>query len=557
MAADRPQGQGKAGQTRNAARPSVAAQPAKPATYVGAPAGATPPRKVGGVPIARPPAGGTQAAAPKPAPAKVAQPAKVAAGASPPRAAPAKAAPEAQAKALAEARGQESVRLFAIGAALHRRGRFADASRAYGRAILFNPEFPDAYANLGVALRAQGKSEAAVACLRRALALRPDGANIHSNLGNALRDLGRLEEAAVALQQALRLAPDAPEILYNFGLVLRDMGRFDTALSCFEAVLKLRPEHADCRYDRALTLLHTGDLARGFAEFESRWKLRRNPPRQFDQPRWNGQAIPGKTLLIHTEPGFSDAIQFARYATLAKKKSGATLALECPAEMARLLGTLAAVDRIAIQGGPLGAFDAHIPIMSLPALMGTTAQNVPANVPYLSPPAVGAVALPNLVPSALKVGIVWAGSPATRADQHRSCPFVHFLDLAQVPGVVLYSLQTGEAAGEARALAAEPLIFEIGPVLADFADLATVLSRLDLVVSVDTAAAHLAGALGKPVWVMVPAAPEWRYLARGETVPWYPAARLFRQDRLGEWRPLIERVAGELRGVAATLRDAI
>ena len=447
---------------------------------------------------------------------------------------------------------REAVRLFALGAALQRQGQLEDAGLAYGRAILFNPNFPDAYANLGVALRAQGKSEAAVACLRRALGLRPGGASFHSNLGNALRDQGRLEEAAAALQQALRLAPDAPEILYNFGLVLRDMGRFDTALSCFEAVLKLRPEHADCRYDRALTLLQAGDLKRGFAEFESRWKLRRNPPRAFAQPRWNGQAIPGKTLLVHAEPGFGDAIQFARYAALAKRKSGATLVLECPAELARLMETLEAVDRIAIRGGPLPAFDAHIPIMSLPALLGTTAANVPASVPYLSAPEIRAVVLPELVAGALKVGIVWAGSPATRADRHRACPFVQFLDLAQVPGVVLYSLQTGEAARDVRALAAEPLVFETGQVIADFADLATALVQLDLVVSVDTATAHLAGALGKPVWTLLSAIGDWHWSASGDKTPWYPTMRLFRQKTRGDWAEVMANVRAELQRTAGS-----
>jgi hypothetical protein len=444
------------------------------------------------------------------------------------------------------------VRLFALGAALQRQGRLEDSARAYGRAILFDPAFSDAYANLGVALRAQGKSEAAVACHRRALALKPDAANFYSNLGNALRELGRLEDAAAALQQALRLAPDAPEILYNFGLVLRDMGRLDTALSCFEAVLKLRPEHADCRYDRALTLLQAGDLKRGFVEYESRWKLRRNPPRPFDRPRWNGQVIPGKTLLVHVEPGFGDAIQFARYAAFAKKKSGATLVLECPAELARLMETLEAVDRIAIRGGPLPAFDAHIPIMSLPALMGTTAKNVPATVPYLKAPEIRGVALAELMPQAFKVGIVWAGNPAARADRHRSCPFAHFLDLAGVPGVAVYSLQTGEAARDVRTLAAEPLVFETGQTLADFADLAAALVQLDLVVSVDTATAHLAGALAKPVWTLLPAVPDWRWSASGEKTPWYPTMRLFRQKTRGDWTEVMIEVCAELQRFVST-----
>lgn len=495
-------------------------------------------------------AGGT----PKPrVPARPAKPATVVAA--PRKAAPRAAAPTVSpqpgpAQALQDARGRESKRLFALGAALHRQGRIDDAVRAYGRAIVFDPRFADAYANLGVAFRAQGKSEAAEACAARAIALQPDRANFHSNLGNAFRDQGRYEEAAAALQQALRLAPDAPEILYNFGLVLRDMGRLDTALSCFDAVLKSRPDHAECRYDRALALLQAGDLKRGFAEYEARWKLRRNPPRAFDRPRWNGQAMAGKTLLVHAEAGFGDAIQFARFAALAKKKSGASLVLECPAELARLMETIEAVDRIAIRGGPLPAFDTHIPMMSLPALMETAAATIPASVPYLGGPEIRAVALPDFAPGALKVGIVWAGSSTARADRHRSCPFVHFLDLAHVPGVVLYGLQGGEAAGDVRKHAAEPLVFETGPLLADYADMASAIVQLDLVVSVDATCAHLAGALGKPVWTLLPDVADWRWTARGQKSPWYPSMRLFSQKTRGDWGGLMAEVAAELRTFA-------
>ena len=553
MAADRTD-------NRDRPAPKIAAPaPAKPAMPVRAPAVRAPTvRAPTGVtkPVVRPPAVASVKVAPAapasapaaPTRAAVARPAASPAAAKP---AAAPAAPAAPADAMADARGREAARLFALGAALHRQGRLDDACRAYGRALLFKPDFPDAYTNLGVALRAQGKSEAAVACHRRALALKSDGANYHSNLGNALRDLGRLGEAAEALQQALRIAPNAPEILYNFGLVLRDMGRFDTALSCFEAVLKIQPEHAECRHDRALTLLFAGDLKRGFAEYESRWKLRRNPPRQFDKPRWNGKAMPGKTLLIHAEAGFGDAIQFARYAALAKKNSGATVVLECPPELARLLETLDAVDRIAIRGAPLPAFDAHIPMLSLPALMGTTAQTVPATVPYLTPPEIRAIVLPNLVPNAMKVGIAWAGMPATRAERHRACPFVHFLDLAQVPGVVLYSLQTGEAARDLRDRAAEPLVFDSGQALADYADLATAINQLDLVVSVDTAIAHLAGALAKPVWTLLSSVGDWRWSANGEKTPWYPSMRLFRQKTHGAWAEVMAEAGAELRRIAS------
>ncbi len=441
----------------------------------------------------------------------------------------------------ATAYAREAIRLFALGVDLHRRGRLADAARAYGRALLFNPTLADVHNNLGVALRAQGKLEAAVACYRRAGALKPEAANYQSNMGNALRELGRLEEAAQAMQQALRLAPGASGILYNFGLVLRDMGRTDTALNCFDAVLKADPDHAEAHFDRALTWLQAGDLKRGFAEFEWRRKLKRNPPRPFKQPPWNGGDLAGKTLLLHREPGLGDAIQFARYIPLAKKKGG-TVILECQAELARLLETVAGVDRVVIHGGPLPAFDVHAPLLSLPRLLSGG-----ASVPYLRPPAINAIGIGRAGAGALKVGIVWAGEGDDGkdgggngghdggADRHRSCPFAHFLELAGVSGVALYSLQKGAARRDLDRHAAEALVTDIGQVIADYADAAAAIAKLDLVVGVDGPMVHLAGALGVPTWTLLSDIPDWRWGRTGDATPWYPSMRLFRQKTLGDW----------------------
>lgn len=470
-----------------------------------------------------------------PASLKAAPRPKVAAG--PATAAKPGAAPDAAAYA------REAVRLFAIGVDLHRRGRLADAVRAYGRSLLFNPHVPDVYNNLGVALRAQGKREAAVASYRRAVALNPEAANYRSNMGNALRELGRFEDAAVALQQALRLAPGSPEILYNFGLVLREMGRSDTALGCFNAVLKAKPDHAEAHFDRALTFLQMGDFKQGFAEFEWRWKLRRARPRTFKQPAWDGRDLAGATLFVHHEPGLGDTIQFARYAALARKKGGRVI-VECPAELARLLETLDGVERVVIHGSPLPPFDVHAPLLSLPRLLGTTAETVPADVPYLRPPSLNPLGLPAADPKAIRVGVVWSSEARADGnrpgeDRHRTCPFPHVLELAGIPGVTLYSLQRGEAAGDLGRHAAEALMLDVGGLIADYADAAAAVARLDLIIGVDVPMVHLAGALGVPTWTLLSGIGDWRWGAAGETTPWYPSMRLLRQKTRGDWAGLL------------------
>ena len=489
----------------------------------------------------RPDSTAPRKAAPRPAQVIVGAPRKTSAG-GPAPVAP-KPAGQPAAAPDASGRGREAVRLFALGVDLHRRGRLAEAVRAYGRVLLFNPTLADVYNNLGVALRALGKLEAAVACYRRAAALKPESANYHSNMGNALRELDRLEEAAAAMQAALRLAPGAAGTIYNFGLVLRDMGRTDTALNCFDVVLKTAPDHAEAHFDRALTLLQAGDLKRGFAEFEWRWKLKRNPPRDFAQPAWDGGDLAGKTLLIHREPGLGDAIQFARYVPLAKKK-GAVVILECPTELARLMETVDGVDRVVVHGNPLPAFDVHAPMLSLPRILGGGAL-VPTGVPYVRPPAVDAVGIGASVPGALKVGVVWA-SEAPGRDRRRACPFEHFLELAGVAGTTLYSLQRGDAGRDLRRHAAEALILDVGPMMTDYADAASAIAKFDLVIGVDCPMIHLAGALGVPTWTLLSDIPDWRWGTAGDRTPWYPSMRLFRQSARGDWA-----------GVVAAAREAL
>ena len=440
---------------------------------------------------------------------------------------------------------REAVRLFTIAADCHRRGDLKGAVGGYPQALLLNPSFPDPYNNLGVALRAMGRYEAAVACYRRSLGIRPGNAGLYSNLGNALRDLDRYVEAAAPHKMAVELAPDMPDAIYNLGLVLRDLGQMNDALAWFERALKRNPDHVECRWDRALTLLQMEDFEKGFPEYEWRWRLSATPKRTFDQPRWDGSDLAGRTILLHQEQGLGDMIQFIRYAPLVKALGG-TVLVECQPELARLFSTARGVDKIVIKDNRLPPFDVYAPLLSLPGILGTTLETVPAKVPYLAGPELHNLHLPIPVGSRLNVGIVWAGKVTHANDRRRSCPVEHLIGLTGLPGVTFYSLQKGAAAGDLARHACEALVMDMGDKLQDFADTAVVLSQLDLVIAVDTAVVHLAGALGRPTWVLLPVTGDWRWLdGRGDN-PWYPTVRPFRQESAGDWAGVMTRVQAAL-----------
>jgi len=438
-------------------------------------------------------------------------------------------------------REREAVRLFAQGLERHRAGDFDAAARFYGQALLLDARLPDVYNNMGVVLRRLGKHEAAVACYRRALVLKPDNAGAFTNLGNVLRELGRLEVSAAAHRRAVALAPKSADAHYNLGLVLRDLGEADTALDEFAATLKFDPNHVDCRWDRALTLLQKGDFKQGFKEYEWRWKLSRAEKRDIKQPPWDGGALNGKTILIHAEQGFGDLIHFARYIPMVKAKGG-NVVVEVPPPLARLFSTVPGVGQVVNAGAALPKFDVYAPMMSLARLFGTTLETIPAKVPYLKAPEAHAPQLPATMSRARKVGIVWAGRPTHQNDANRSVKFTNFVELLGLPQTTVYSLQQGPAADDIVAAGCQAFCLDIGRRMRDFADTAGVIQQLDLVITVDTAVAHLAGAMGKPVWVVLPYPGDWRWLLGRDDSPWYPTMRLFRQHRPGAWGPVFERV---------------
>lgn len=437
--------------------------------------------------------------------------------------------------------------------ALRRTGRSEEAMARYRQAIELQPSFHTAHNNLGNLLRESGRLDEAIASYRRALELKADYLEAHNNLGGALMESGRPEQAIEQYRRAVELRSDLPELHNNLGKAFRAAGRVDDAIAAHDRALSLNPDNADAHWNRGLMLLLSGQFEPGWDEYEWRWRVPefRSPRRNFRQPLWTGQPLRGRRILLHAEQGFGDTIQFARYAPLVAQAGGRVI-LECPPELLRLLRTLGGVEQLVAAGQPLPEFDLHCPLLSLPRAFRTTPQNVPNLIPYLhADPAIAAnwkrrLQLPT---DRLRVGLIWAGSSANPNDRNRSLPLEALAPLTACENVAFYHLQAGPASAEA-----EKGLFRFmnpPPHFVDFADLAGLIANLDLIVTVDTAAAHLAGALAAPVWTLLPFAPDWRWLRDCQDSAWYPTMRLFRQPEIGEWGAVVRQLAADLSQVAA------
>ena len=437
-----------------------------------------------------------------------------------------------------------------LGTSLQALGRTQEAMGHFEQAAALQPNLAEPRYNLGMAQRERGQTEAAAESFRKAVDLKPDLAPAWNNLGNALREMGRLEEAVNCYQSALRLRPNHAITLHNLGLTFRGLMQLDDAMRCFDAALASDPNHHECRVSRATTLLLRGDFERGWREYEARWEVKRAfTKRDYPQPLWDGQDPDGKTILLHSEQGFGDAIQFARYAPLLASR-GARVVLECRPELKTLFEGLRGVQQVIVAGEPPPHFDFHCPLMSLPRVCGTTVETVPSGVPYLHADLARVDQwAQKLSGHAWRVGLAWAGAAGNLNDRDRSTTLKHFAPLAGVPGVEFYSLQKGPASSEAATLPPPTRLSDISADLNDFADTAAAIQNLDLVICVDTAVGHLAGALGKPVWALLAFSPDWRWMIDRSDTPWYPTMRLFRQAGRGEWDSVMDRVVDELRAV--------
>ena len=429
--------------------------------------------------------------------------------------------------------------------------RPADAAASFERALTLHPDDFDCLMGLANCRLAQDDPVAAEVHLRRAIAVDPESAAGWNQLGVALGRQDRYQEARVAFLRAAQLEETGggdDDSFVNLTVNLRDAGQTREALDLFEATLARKPSvYALLGY--AHVLLLGGHLPEGWHFYEFRWlhyPLRDLRP-GFDLPVWSGQNLDGKTILLREEQGFGDMIQFIRYAKYVKAL-GATVLVRTTPAMTNLARGFPGIDRVLAPGEPNPNFDYYINLLSLPRVFGTDVDSVPAEVPYLHAEAERMASwAPRLGPAAaLKIGIAWAGSPLHQADRYRSISLHSIAPLAARPGVRLYSLQKGPAADRLQSSPPDFEIVNLGPELEDFCDTAAVIAQLDLVICVDTAVAHLAGALGKRVWVLLPQPPDFRWLEHSEETPWYPTMRLFRQRVRGDWDDVVERVAAAL-----------
>jgi tetratricopeptide (TPR) repeat protein len=423
-------------------------------------------------------------------------------------------------------------------------GRLGEAEAHYRSIVAAFPERGDVWNNLGSLLAGQMRLEPALGCFGHAITLDPRAPQAHTNRGSALAMLGRLDDARDALAQALALDPRNADALATLGNVAVAELALDAAVDAYQRALALRPEHASARLGRALVRLVRGDLGEAWADYEAR--LPSSNASAHGVARWRGEPLPAGTVLVHAEQGLGDTLHFARYLPLVRERV-ASVVFEVQPQVMRLAGPAFTGVRVIAVGDPRPPHDAVAPLLSLPGIFGTTLASIPGTAPYLaSDPMRHAAWAHRLAPRrGLRVGLVWAGNPGHRNDRNRSLPPALLGALDEVPGVQWYSLQKPD--GLAASLPASLGAIDLAGMLGDFADTAAALAHLDLVVTVDTSVAHLAGALGREAWVLLPHSPDWRWLLERSDSPWYPSLRLFRQQERGAWEPVIAAVAQALR----------
>lgn len=462
-----------------------------------------------------------------------------------------------------------------LGNAHNEKGEFAEAQRSYLRAIELKPDFSDAYNGLGDVLRKQDRFEEAEQACRRAIELNPKLAAAHNNLGNALQGLGRLSAAIECFREAIRLQPKLASPHYNLGHAFRDLERLSEAAESYRRALEADPSHAGAHndlgntfmrlrdfelaavhYDRALELqpeLAIGHLSKaglallqqdfelGWQEYEWRWKMPDvGGERVFEEPKWDGRPLANKTILIYAEQGFGDTLQFVRYASLVHAL-GARIVFECQRPLLRLLSHCEGIDDLVGVGDKLPPFDFQIALLSVPRILKTTLKTIPTRFPYLfADPTLVAQWRDKLQPlKGLRIGINWHGRGGRGTFRRRDLPLADLLALGSQLGQQFVCLQREIEPAEQAQLADAPNIVRLGDhvdtIHGAFMDTAAVMKNLDLVITSDTAIAHLAGGLGVPVWVGLPFVPDWRWLLDRADSPWYPTMRLFRQKSPGDW----------------------
>ena len=429
------------------------------------------------------------------------------------------------------------------------RGQAEEALQAFNKILGRVPGHPDARANRSAAYAALGRYEEALADCEAVLSYAPAHAIAHYNRANALASLGRPADALVAYDRVLALFPQHVRAWNNRGDTLSVLKRHAEAVASFGKAIALKPDYADAHMNQSLALLATSDYARGFAAYEWRWKRTGMPARRdYGRPLWLGEyPLERKTILLYSEQGLGDSIQYARYVPMLAR-AGATVVLEVQAELKSLLSRLAGATQVVARGEKLPAFDVQCPLGSLPLACKTELAKVPAEIPYLAADESRVAKWRSRVEMMKKprVALVWAGNANHANDRNRSIALSKLKPLWENNAAGFVSLQREVRATDADTLKNTSAILSLGDELADLDDAAAIVALCDLIISVDTSVVHLAAAMGRPTWVLLPFSPDWRWTLEGEHTPWYPTARLFRQPKLGDWGSVIERVSAEL-----------
>jgi tetratricopeptide (TPR) repeat protein len=462
-------------------------------------------------------------------------------------------------------------------------GEIEEAITYYRKALTIDPELPEGYINLGFLAVDQGHLDGAVLFFQKTVELDPYSAENFFNLGNVYKDKqeinksiesfqeairlrpdyhqalnnlalllhgqGRLEEAIAFFYQALEARADEAEIFNNLGNVYKDQKRMEQAVEAYRRAVNLNPTYPEGHWNLALALLMTRNFEQGWPEYEWRWKIKGVISRgDFERPLWDGRPLEGKRILLYAEQGFGDTVQFIRYVPSVLERGGRVV-VECQPELVSLLQTMKGIEAVIPHGNPLPNFDVQCPLLSLPLIFRTDLSTIPSPIPYLRTDPEKVQKWRDRLASDqgnYKVGLVWAGKPDHSNDHNRSISFNELWPLFLIPGISFYGLQRGTAAMPAKESPPGPNWVNLSDELYDFSETGAAIQNLDLIISVDTAVAHLAGALGRPVWTLLPFAPDWRWLLDREDTPWYPTMKLFRQTTFRQWAGAIKKVAAQL-----------
>ncbi len=432
---------------------------------------------------------------------------------------------------------------FSLGNLYVKQGNFFQAQTCYEKELAINPQHADAHCNLGVAYIHQQKLNKAMDCFKQALAIDENHVDALCCLGNAYIDKNDLSLALIYLEKAFAINNRHTDTLNNLGLLYKNKNKLTEAMACYKQATQVDPYYANAHFNLAIILLLSGDYAAGWQEYEWRFKANKQltPEQQFPNCQlWQGEKLLAKTLLIYAEQGLGDAIHFIRYITLVAPLVD-NIIVQCSPLLHRLFRSIPQIKQLISFDQPLPQFDVYFPLMSLPRLFNTHLQTIPANVPYLCAPKESSFSV-AMTQDKLNVGFVWVGNPGFKNDKNRSIDINHFQALTLLTQVQFYSLQVGDKRSDLSQISFANPVIDIGSKVKDFADTAAVIAQLDLVISVDTSVAHLAGALNKPTWILLPFSPDFRWLLAREDSPWYPSVRLFRQREAGVWEDVFKRV---------------